>query len=105
MSLTRITDDMRGAYCFRTSSGTLYRIDLDSRCLVRLKSDQAPTQDYADLAVSDLRRDGDEIPLLAVVQLEIGERGHLFLDIRGDGVATFRDTTPVISIQQLADRP
>lgn len=106
MSLTQILEGMRGAYCFRTAGGTLYRPDLDSRPrhLVRLKNDQPSCGSYAHLAVSDLRRDGDEIPLLAVAQLAVEERAHLWLDLGGDGVQTFRDTTPVLSIQRLADR-
>jgi hypothetical protein len=103
MTLTRITDDMDGAYCFRTSSGTLYLLDLDAdpRHIVRLRGDRPPAEDYANLAVADLRKDGQTIPLLAVVELCLGKRGQLFLDVRGDGIPTYRDTTPLVSISPL----
>lgn len=68
MELLQITDDMTGCFAVRTSSGTLYRLDLDSdpRHIVRLAENVPPTDDYADLAASALRKDGAKIPLLAI---------------------------------------
>lgn len=104
MDLQQITDDMSGCFAVRTSSGTLYSVDLDSRPrkIVRLAEDRPPTEDYADLSVSKLRRDGDEIPLLAIGKLAVGETAQLVLDVRGDGVVTVRETTPVLSIRLLS---
>ncbi|MDJ0354406.1 hypothetical protein [Pseudarthrobacter sp. PH31-O2] len=107
MDLDQITDDMHGAYRVRTASGTLYCVDLDSvpRTVVRLAEDLPPTDNYKNLTPSELRKDGDEIPLLGIVELAVGMRGAMWLDIRNDGVSTFRDTTPVLSISRLAGRP
>ncbi|WP_156133828.1 hypothetical protein [Pseudarthrobacter phenanthrenivorans] len=104
MDLHQITDGMSGCFAVRTSSGTLYSIDLDStpRKIVRLAEDRPPTEDYADLSVSKLRKDGTEIPLLAIGRLTVGEPAQLVLDVRGDGVVTVRETTPVLSIRQLS---
>lgn len=107
MDLDQITDDMHGAYRVRTASGTLYYVNLDSvpRNVVRLAEDLPPTGSYEHLSPSELRMDGDEIPLLGIVELAVGKRGAMWLDIRGDGIGTFRDTTPVLSIARLSSRP
>lgn len=104
MDLQQISDDMSGSFAVRTSSGTLYSVDLDStpRKIVRLAEDRPPVEDYVQLSASKLRMDGDEIPLLAIGNLTVGERAQLVLDVRGDGVVTVRETTPVLSIRQLS---
>lgn len=106
MDMLEITDDMTGSFAVRTSSGSLYRIDLDSmpRHIVRLSEDRPPTADYSDVAPSRLRKDGLEIPLIMITELTVGRPGRLWLDIRSDGISTFRETTPVVSISRLADR-
>jgi len=105
MDLDQITDDMDGAYRVRSSSGTLYRIDLDStpRSIVRLAEDLPPTDGYSHLTPSELRKDGDEITLIRIVQLTVGQRGEMWLDIRGDGILTLRDTTPIVAISRLVN--
>lgn len=106
MAVDQVTDDMHGSFRVLTSSGTLYLISLDSkpRTVVRLAEDLPPTDDYSHLNPFQLRMDGDEIPLIGIIQLAVGQRGEMWLDIRGDGVLTFRDTTPVLSIARLASR-
>jgi hypothetical protein len=95
---------MAGTYSVRTSSGTAYLVCLDEpRHVIRLAADTAPAEDYADLDVATLRRDGEEIALIALGNLEVGRRGELVLDVRRDGIATYRQTTPVLSIVQLQD--
>ncbi|HEX9087659.1 MAG TPA: hypothetical protein VF867_09055 [Arthrobacter sp.] len=79
-------------------------LDSEPRTIVRLAKDLPPTDDYSHLIPSELRMDGDEIPLIGIVQLAVGQRGAMWLDIRGDGVLTFRGTTPVLSIARLLDR-
>lgn len=51
-----------------------------------------------EVAVSVLRKDGEQIPLLNMSEPKVGERLRLTLDIRGDGVVTFRETTFVQEI-------
>ncbi|WP_284752589.1 hypothetical protein [Arthrobacter sp. efr-133-R2A-120] len=52
--------------------------------------------------MSVLRRDTQEIPLLGIGKLKVGERAILFLDIVGDGITvTTRDTSEVLSIHLL----
>jgi hypothetical protein len=97
---------MQGAFKIRTSSGSLYRIDLttEPRTIVRLAEDLPPTDNYSHLVPSELRMDAEEIPLIGIVRLAVGQRGEMWLDIRGDGVLTIRDTTPVLSISRLVSQ-
>jgi hypothetical protein len=102
MELRELTSDMDGTYCVRTSSGTAYLICLDApRHAIRLAADTAPLGDYADLGTIALRRDGEQIPLMAFESLVVGERAKLLLDVRGDGIVTVRRTTPVLSVAPL----
>lgn len=104
MTLRELTADMAGTYCVRTSSGTAYLICLDApRHAIRLAADTDPVGDCAELETASLRRDGEQIPLITLGNLEVGLPGELILDVRGDGIATYRFTTPVLSIVQLED--
>lgn len=104
--ITKLTQDMRGTYSVRTSSGTAYLICLDEpRHVIRLAADTDPVGEYAALETSVLRQDGEEIPLIGLGDLAVGRRGLLVLDIRRDGTVTYRGTTPVLSIVRLQDRP
>ena len=101
--ITELTQDMTGSYSVRTSSGTSYLVCLDEpRHVIRLAADTAPVGDYAAIDTAVLRRDGEQIPLIAL-DLEVGQRGELVLDVRQDGIATYRGTTPVLSITPLQD--
>ena len=103
--ITELTQDMAGTYSVRTSSGTAYLVCLDEpRHVIRLAADTAPVGDYAAIDTAVLRRDGEAIPLIAL-DLDVGRRGELVLDVRQDGVATFRGTTPVLSIHRLSNAP
>ena len=89
----------------RTSSGTLYAIHLDPpREVVRLHRDRQPTQRYAHLAAADLRRDGEAIRLLKIIEMQVRRCGSMWLDVRLDGVPTLRGTTEVLSITRLQTR-
>ncbi|MGO4583995.1 hypothetical protein AB4Z38_08915 [Arthrobacter sp. 2RAF6] len=103
MEIHELTNDDSGAYAFRTSTGSIYRINLDApRSLLRLASNQTPVPAYEGLEASRLRNDGREIPLLGIVRLRLGERGALWLDIVRDGhTATLRDTSEVLTITRL----
>lgn len=99
-----LTNHSRGIFEVRTASGSVYRLALSDdgqASLVRVARDQVPTHEFADLPVSDLRNDGKHISLLGIDKLAVGQRGALWLDIRGDGVETLRVTTPVVSISRL----
>ena len=103
--ITELTQDMAGTYSVRTSSGTAYLVCLDEpRHIIRLAADTAPVEDFAAIETAVLRRDGEAIPLITL-DLEVGRRGGLVLDVRRDGIATYRDTTPVLSIHRLSNAP
>ncbi|MGW6265882.1 hypothetical protein [Cellulosimicrobium funkei] len=66
-------------------------------------------------AVALLRRNAEWLPLLDAgwLDAETGDHGEglrvgmeavLLLDLRGDGVATVRQTTPVVTIEPVSDR-
>jgi hypothetical protein len=103
--MEQLTDQDSGSYMVRTSSGTVYLIDLDRRLVQRLAAEYEPSGPYAKIPVAVLRRDADPIPLLKLERLQVGERGMLILDLRGDGILTFRDTTEVRTITSLEDEP
>jgi hypothetical protein len=50
-----------------------------------------------------LRRDGESMPLLEIIQLQIGRPAVFRIDVRGDGVETIRTTTPVCAIRRLTE--
>ncbi|MCZ9880685.1 hypothetical protein [Arthrobacter sp. B2a2-09] len=101
--IEELTDTDSGTFAFRTSTGSLYRIALgNSPSLTRLPADQDPEAAYRTAGVSVLRMDTQEIPLLGIGKLKVGERAVLFLDIVGDGLTvTARDTSEVVSIHLL----
>jgi hypothetical protein len=101
-----LTDEMSGSFAVRTSSGTLYAIHLDSpREVVRLPRDRQPVARYAHLQTAVLRRDGEGIRLLKIVDMEVGRLGLMWLDVRLDGIPTIRGTTELLSITRLQANP
>lgn len=99
--IERLTGHDRGVYKLVTSSGSVYRLLLgdDSKTLTRFTNPEPATKDYEDEPVSDLRRDGDPIPVLNFSHLGVGEHGNFWLQIRDDGIETFRCTTPITTIE------
>lgn len=79
------------------TESSCYLIDLKERWIIRERgAGVGPLPDLPPLAeASTLRRDGDQIPLLEMYQLEIGKPMIMLLDVRGDGVSTVRTTTYV----------
>jgi hypothetical protein len=97
-----LNDETTGSYAVRTESGTLYALHLDPpREGVRLAKDQAPTPRYDQLPAAELRRDGEAIKLLNVIDTQVGRRGLMWLNVRIDGIPTLRDTTEALSISRL----
>lgn len=81
-----LTDHDTGSWVVHTENSR-YLIDLDSRTCTRLPGLTGNAW--------DLRRDGDELPLLRIDQCRFGEPGALLLDLRGDGISTLRLTSIV----------
>jgi hypothetical protein len=97
-----LNDATTGSYAVRTESGTLYAIHLDSpREVVRLQNDRQPVPRYDHLPTAELRRDGEAIRLLKIVEMQVGRRGLMWLDVRLDGIPTLRGTTELLSITRL----
>ncbi len=82
-----------GRWVVRTRSSA-YLVDFDASVAARFPG----THTSADVLVAELRRDGDDIPLLALAAA-VGEPMCLVLAIRGDGVPTVRRTTTVVAIE------
>jgi hypothetical protein len=99
---TRLMGDESGLWEIRTASRAQYRLDLDRRTLSRRTAEPA---DRAELPAVALRRDGEVLPLLGLLRpVTIGASMVALVDLRGDGVPTVRETTPVRSIDRLATR-
>ncbi|WP_336716267.1 hypothetical protein [Arthrobacter sp. USHLN218] len=99
----RLTDREEGRWQVRTVSGTLYVFDLThgNRTMTRLPSHKDMYGDSDRFPSSDLRRDGEALRLLSIYRLQIGHSGALLVDVREDGIPTFRGTTPLISISRI----
>lgn len=82
----RLTDSDTGRWLMSTETSR-YVIDLDARTITRSPGDGEDAL--------DLRRDDEVVPLLRLNSCERGASAVLLLDVRGDGVATLRMTTPV----------
>ncbi|MHA7297670.1 hypothetical protein [Pseudarthrobacter sp. MDT3-1] len=102
--IDELSDEDTGAFAFVTASGSIYRISLDDRCLMRLPSDQEANEAYKNVAATALRLDSENIPLVKIGRLKVGYRGMLLLDIVGDGATvTVRDTSEIVVIRRLQD--
>lgn len=88
--------DCGGVWLVGTVSST-YVVDLDRGTLTRYPG---PWGSTGGVPVPVLRRDGVELPLLAVVgAVRVGSVMDVLVDVRGDGVATWRRSTVVRSIE------
>lgn len=85
-----------GVWCVRTVTAT-YLLDLDARTLTRYPAASAP-QDWPSPA--ELRRDGHDVPVLAFLSpVTIGFGMNLMIDVRGDDIPTWRQSTAVVAIE------
>lgn len=84
-----------GRWVVTTSSGSVYEIDMDARCVVRVPDSGSGSV--------PMRRDGGAVRLIAVERCVVGEPAVLHLDgvaePEPEVVSTTRVTTPVVSIQ------
>lgn len=99
-----LKDDDVGDFRIDTASGTSYMLDLNPprRTLRRVARQSDPTPEFFDLTNQpSLRLDGEALPLLQVVQAEVGERASFWVLVKTDGTLTWRGTTPVLRIVEL----
>ena len=87
-----LTDKSAGRWFVTTASGSRYLLDLDAHTSQRVPS----------VASSDLRRDEQPVPLLRIITCEVGVLLELVIDVRGDGVVTYRRGTAVEEIEAAA---
>lgn len=86
-----------GVYLVTTLTGSAYVIDFQKMTATRNPNPYDEDQE------KNLRKDGEERPLIGISEIAIGSDMILILDVRGDGVPTRRwRTTPAIRIERLA---
>lgn len=92
-----LMDASTGRYLVTTISGSRYLIDLDGSTLKRLPA--------FDLALDrSLRRDGQDIHIVAIKDCTVGREMQLIVDLRLPGVfATKRRSTEVRRIEALGE--
>ncbi|MGV9825663.1 MULTISPECIES: hypothetical protein [unclassified Gordonia (in: high G+C Gram-positive bacteria)] len=92
-------DTHSGVFTVVTRTST-YLIDLDEMTLLRAPG--VGGTDSEEWAVSQLRRDSEDIPLLGVKSCRVGESAQFWVRAADDPeVRTWRITTPVVSIEQI----
>lgn len=91
---------------FTTASGSLYLLERTSAgtTLTRLPQESEPGPELEGYP-GPLRRDAEPITVLRIVHCELGMNGIFVLDLRGDGVATVRTTSPIREIVHLTGAP
>ena len=93
-----LMDEACGMYIVRTSSSAVYLINLDLAVLRRIPGDAPMT------VVAALRRDHDQVDLLAVYECTVGKSMELAVDLHLPFVPfTLRRSMPVVSIERLSD--
>jgi hypothetical protein len=98
---SELTDHDVGRWVVTTLTSR-YFLDLDTRQMMREPGGGNPGRfgwDTGPPIVAPLRRDGDVVPLRSVAHCRLGESLVLFLDLRGDGVVTVRQSTQVTAIE------
>lgn len=86
-----------GCWAVTTSSGTVYRFDLDAQFVTRCRAVEVPQAGH--VAVK-LRRDGTALPLLRL-HCRLGLPLKMLIRVRQDSVVTLRVGTEVRSIRRL----
>jgi hypothetical protein len=87
-----------------TTEASLYLIDLDAQSVTRIPDAGAGTlPGETPVAMASLRRDHQPIPLLELIQCELGKPLRMLLDIRCDGIATLRVSTLVRELRELGE--
>ena len=88
-----------GVYTVLTRTST-YLLDFNDMTLLRAPG--VGGTDSEEWAVSRLRRDSEDIPLLGVKSCRVGESAQFWVRAADDpDVRTWRITTPVVSIERI----
>ncbi|MGU3294600.1 hypothetical protein [Williamsia sp. M5A3_1d] len=93
-------DTTTGVWTVVTRTST-YLLDFSEMTLLRAPGVGGSADD--SWAVSQLRRDSEDIPLLGVKSCRIGESAQFWVRAADDpDVRTWRITTPVVSIERIS---
>jgi hypothetical protein len=85
-----------------TTETSLYLLDLDAQLVTRVPDAGAGTPPGLSPApIASLRRDHEPVPLLELIQCELGAPLRMLLDVRRDGVPTLRVSTHVSQLRGL----
>jgi hypothetical protein len=96
-----LTDIDYGRYLVITASASIYVLDIGPESSSVGRSFQAEI--VTDWTAAPLRRDEETVPLLGIIQLQLGQPAVFRIDVRGDGIETTRTTTPVRVIRRLVE--
>lgn len=96
-----VTDFDFGRYLVITASDSEYVLDIGPESSSLTRSPQRPN--VREREAAPLRRDGETLPLLGIIQLQLGRRAVFRIDVRGDGIETTRTTTSVCVIKRLTE--
>lgn len=77
---------------------SVYLIDTAARTATRLPRHREDDVERQREPRSELRCDGEAVPLLAISPITVGQPMTLVLGLREDGVPTLRTTTPVCQV-------
>ena len=92
-----LTDEATGRYLVTTESGSRYTLDFNRRLFRRTTN---PTL----VARRGLRRDGEDIDLVEVIECRLGKPLLLLINLWVPGVwFTTRESTPVVRIEPLPE--
>lgn len=92
-----LNGETAGRYFVSTESGSVYLVDLD-----RLMMSRLPAMDMS--ADRSLRRDGQSVDLISLVECSIGRPMNLIIDLHVPGVMrTTRRSTDVTAIEPFPD--
>ncbi|WP_313811263.1 hypothetical protein [Glutamicibacter sp.] len=94
-----------GVYEIITATGSIYELSVGQSSTLRRLPGARPMHRSMDGArIQSLRRDEERVTVLSVEQLKIGRSAQFILDLRQDGVPTFRFTSEVLEISRIGDR-
>lgn len=97
-----LSNDDKGKYLVTTATGSQYLLDMTSRTVRRTMAATAPLNDFLEAGFSKLRRDGEALALHMIERCIVGESAHYYIQVREDHIVTYRMTSPVIRIEELA---
>lgn len=98
-SVEAVTDLDFGRYLVVTASGSVYSLRVGPGSSSVVRSSHCPAD--GEWEAVPLRRDGEAVPLVGIIELQLGRRAVLRIDVRGDGIETTRTTTPVKTIRRV----